>query len=152
MSLWNKNLNYHGFWPVERTHYCMSKRSWTFLTTVYSRWAPALQFPQNAFLLLKWTGETSNVPGCKAFRRKTDKIIWCHLRLTRAEDHKTAGWHTDDYSWHSCLLCWRERTMVFCCGKWTVRSSNLCQNNGPMHSQQWNWGLKGHRHLRLPWV
>lgn len=42
----------------------------------------------------------------------------------------------------------------FCCGKWTVRSSNPCQNNRPMHSsQQWNNGwLEGSRHLSLPWV
>lgn len=99
------------------------------------------QFSLNVSLLLKSTAGTSNICGCVVFRGKTDKIIWCHLRLTSAERHNTAGWHTGDYSWHSRSLSWRDWTMVFSCGKWTVWSSNLCQNNRPMHFfQHWNNG------------
>lgn len=87
-------------------------------------------FSQNVSLLLRWTAGTSNNLG---FRGKTDQIIWCHLRPTSAEDHNTASWHAGDYSWHSRLLSWRDWTMDFCCGKWTVGTSNLCQNNCPIH-------------------
>lgn len=155
MSLYNKSSNYQGLWPVQLTHYCMSKTRWTFLTSMYRR------------------RKSEKEIGCFNFL-KMPFCYWNELQRhqTFVAAQLSEGRQTKlfDAIWGSPVLRITIQlvdTLVIIHGthayypreteQWfsVVGSEQLevLTSAKIITQQQWNSeGLEGCRHLRLPWV